>query len=330
MLRTRLTELLGLRYPIVSAPMNLKAGGLLAATVSEAGGLGLVGAGQVSVDWLRAEVQLAREYTSSPFGVGFITHFIPENSETFAAALEERLAVYTFSFADPAPYLAQVRAVNATTICQVQTLAQAERAAELGAHVLAVQGNEAGGHTGQRALLPFLAQVLQRLPETIVIAAGGIGDGRSLAAVLAAGADGAWVGTPFVASLEAAGVPDAYKRRIVESDGADSVYTEAYDVLNAVRRGQARRWPAGIAGRALRTPFVDEWHGREDELRAQFGRSPSAFDDAAGQPTAPTVPFWAGPSAAAVTAVRSAADIVRGICNEAEQLLATRPRQILG
>jgi nitronate monooxygenase len=218
MLKTRLTKMLGLRYPIISAPMARMSGGRLAAAVSAAGGLGTIGGISVAVptgpDYLREQIRLIRAQTDRPFGVGFITHFLCLAPENFDAVLEERVPVVLFSFADPRPWIGRARDAGATTVCQVQTLDAARDAVSAGAHVLVAQGNEAGGHTGALHLLPFLVRIVEEFPDVPVVAAGGIASGRSLAAVLAAGAEGAWLGTAFVATHENE-LPDAYKAQIV-------------------------------------------------------------------------------------------------------------------
>ncbi len=325
MLRTRLTEMFGLKYPVMSAPMALHSGGRLAAAVSQAGGLGSFGginpfAGH---DWVREQVRYVRTQTDAPFAVGFITHFLPMFGQGLEIALEEKVPVIAFSFADPAPWLDRPKEAGAATVCQVQTMEAARQALAAGADVLVAQGNEAGGHTGTLNLLPFLARVLDEFPDTPVLAAGGIASGRSLAAVLAAGADGAWLGTAFLATPEAVEVPDAYKERIVHSDGEDTVYTRVFDVIENLP------WPEGIAARAYRNRFARDWHGREEELDRR--REDVAATYARGQQDhdPETAVVYMGQSAAFVDAVRPAAEVLHTICADAERILRDRPRDLL-
>jgi nitronate monooxygenase len=190
--------------------------------------------------------------------------------------------------------------------------------------VLVAQGNEAGGHTGRLGTLPFLAQVLDIAGSTPVIASGGIASARALAAVLAAGGEGAWLGTPLLATHEAIEVSDTYKECIVESDGQDTVYTEVYDIMYNMR------FPEGIAGRTRANRITREWHGRETEvrqrreelaalnpLRPPFERDPDVH------------PIWMGQSAGAAHGVRTVADVLQEICDGAEQLLRQRSRAVV-
>src|SRR6202790_871660 len=217
MFRTRFMEMFGLTHPVMSAPMALHSGGELAAAVSGAGGWGSFGGTHPAKgpDWIRAEIATIRASTDRPFAVGFITPFLAFTEPLFDAALAERPAAVAFSFADPGPWIDRCKAAGARVICQVQNYEDADLAVAGGTDVLVAQGTEAGGHTGTMSLLPFLAGVAARYPDVPVLAAGGIADGRTLAAALIAGADGAWLGTAFLATPEAVEVPDINKRLIV-------------------------------------------------------------------------------------------------------------------
>jgi nitronate monooxygenase len=325
MITTRFTEMFGLTYPVMSAPMALHSGGTLAAAVSAGGGLGSFGGvhPMKGPDWIASEVATIRAATDKPFAVGFITPFLSFTGPLFEAVLAQRPAAVAFSFSDPAQYAADVRAAGARLVCQVQTLADAEQAVAAGADVLVAQGTEAGGHTGTMGLLPFLAAVVARYPDIPVLAAGGIGDGRTLAAVLTAGADGAWLGTAFLATPEAVEVHDVHKRLIVESDGSDTVFTRAYDIASGLP------WPAPIGERVRRNRYTDEWAEREAELRASppapAGRA-NPFED---PPDPDTDAVLYGQGAGAVTAIRPAGEVLRGICDEAEAVLRARPSSLL-
>lgn len=155
------------------------------------------------------------------------------------------------------------------TICQVQTIDDARIAVDAGADVLAVQGNEAGGHTGRQNLLPFLVEVLEQMPNTPVIAAGGITNGRSLAAVLAAGADGAWMGSAFVATLESTEIPDPIKQAVLETGYGDTIYSKVFDIINQAALDDVPG-PDHIAIRAKRNAFTNRWHGSEHDLLDQL------------------------------------------------------------
>jgi nitronate monooxygenase len=332
MLQTRLTALLGIRYPIISAPMARMSGGHLAAAVSTAGGLGTFGgvttATPTGPDYIREQIRYIRSQTDQPFGVGFITQFLPLAPQNFETVLEEKVPVVLFSFADPRPWVRRAKEHGALTVCQVQTLQAARIAVAAGADILAAQGNEAGGHTGAMHLLPFLVQLIEAFPAIPVIAAGGIANGRSLAAVLAAGAEGAWVGTAFVATQENMEVPEIHKTRIVQLGGEDTVYTEVMDIIHT-RLRNTPSWPAGIAARAHNNPFIQSWHGRENELRAHLNEILPTYAEALQRGDRDIVPLLFGQSADFVHAVRPAADVLRELCETAEHHLRTRVDNIV-
>jgi nitronate monooxygenase len=329
MLRTRFTEMFGLDYPVMSAPMAMHSGGTLAAAVSAAGGLGSFGGVHPSEGptWIRGEMARIRAATDRPFAVGFITPFLSFTAPLFEAALGERPAAIAFSFADPQPWLGQTKDVGIRVMCQVQNYADAELAVAAGADVLVAQGTEAGGHTGTMSLLPFLAGVVARYPDVPVLAAGGIADGRTLAAALTAGADGAWLGTAFLATPEAVEVHDVHKQLIVDSDGADTVFTRAYDIMSGLP------WPSTIGERVRRNKFTDEWADREGELRARRDELAGAAGDRgnpfATPPDPDTSAVLYGQSAAFVHAVRPAAEVLRTVCDDAEAILRSRPPSLL-
>jgi nitronate monooxygenase len=322
MLRTRFTEMFGLQHPVMSAPMTLRTGGALAAAVSAAGGLGSFGGGhpERGPEWLETEVATIRAATDRPFAIGFITPLLPVTMPLFEATLAERPAAIALSFADPAPYVPAIKAAGAAVMCQVQSFRDADLAVAAGADVLVVQGTEAGGHTGTRSLLPFLAATVARYPDIPVLAAGGIGNGRTLAAALLAGAEGAWLGTAFVATPEA-DVHDVHKKMIVDSDGGDTVWTRVYDIVSPWQ------WPDTVGDRVRRNAYTAEWAGREAELherREEFAPSPGTDPfEAPLDPERRAVRY--GQSAAFIEAVRPAAEVVETVCAEAEAVLRTRP-----
>jgi len=320
MLKTRFTELFGLDYPIMSAPMAMHSGATLAAAVSSAGGLGTFGAiNPGGEEWVREQIAGVRSQTDRPFGVGFITQYIPLLPQNFDAAIDERPPAVIFSFTDPEPYLTKAKDAGAITICQVQTMQLARIAVDGGADVLVAQGNEAGGHTGTMNLLPLLCAVIDAYPNVPVLAAGGIASGRALAAVLAAGADGAVLGTAFLATNEAVEVSDAHKERIVASDGQDTVFQSVYDIASG------GPWPDGIGGRVYRNDFVNEWLGREDELRAKREEIAPSLQAAHERDDASRMPVYMGQGAGAIDAVHPAADVLRMICDDAERILHSEP-----
>ncbi len=320
-MRTRLCDLLGIEHPILNAPMGMVAGARLAAAVSAGGGLGLIGGAFREPDGLRAEIRAAGELTDRRVGVGFITH-LAETGELAAAALAAGVGVIAHSFADPTPFVAPAHDTGALVLCQVRTVAEAEHAAAAGVDVVVAQGTEAGGHTGRVSTLPLVPAVVDAVAPLPVVAAGGIGDARGIAAALVLGADGVWLGTRFEATPEAA-VNQAFRERIVAAGTDDTVLTETFDL--AIRAP----WPEGIAMRALRNRFTDEWHGREDEVRAW---PEDRADDYRTRDYLFSADYGvtpAGESVGVVGGVEPAADLVRRLAAETAALLRDRPRSLL-
>jgi nitronate monooxygenase len=325
MIRTRISDMFGLQYPIMSAPMALHSGGTLAAAVSKAGGLGTFGGIQpfAGVEWVRKQIAYVRGQTDRPFGVGYITAFIPMFPDQFEAAIDAKVPVICLSFGSPQPWLEKAKASGSKVICQVQMIDHARQAVSGGADVIVVQGNEAGGHTGEITLLPLLARVIEEFPDVPVMAAGGIGNGRTLAAVLTAGADGAWLGTAFLATPECVEIPDRYKELVIESDGEDTVFTRIFDIMSGLP------WPQEIGVRVRRNAIVDEWEGRERELRSRKGEFSERYMTARRNFDIDNIDVALGQSAGFVRGIRPAAEIVHTICDEAERILAERPRTLL-
>ena len=247
MIVTALTEMFGLKHPIVLGPMGSVSGGHLAATVSNAGGLELVGGGYGDSTWLRTELSSVKQETSRPWGVGLITWSI--NRSVLDLALGYRPDAFMLSFGDPRPYAQAIKSAGCKLICQMQGLEEARLAQEAGADIIVAQGTEAGGHGGGRATLSLVPAVVDAVAPTPVVAAGAIADGSGLAAALMLGAHGALIGTRFCASTEALG-RDQAKQRIVAARGHETVRTRLFDIV----RGYA--WPPSYTGHALRNRFT--------------------------------------------------------------------------
>ena len=260
MLKTRLTEKLRLRYPIISAPMAFAAGGRLASAVSNAGGLGLIGGGYGDAGWLTEEFRAAG---NTAVGVGFITWSLARNPSLLDLALAHDPKAILLSFGDPTPFAARIKAQGVTLICQVQTRRDAERALEAEADIIVAQGSEAGGHGDKRAtltLVPEIADLIaSRRPKTLLVAAGGIGDGRGLAAALILGADGVLVGSRLWASAEA-NVSEPMHAAALAATGDDTIRSQTMDIARKLP------WPKRYTARVLKNAFIERWHGREDEL----------------------------------------------------------------
>ena len=312
-LRTAFTELFSLQHPIALAPMGGASGGALAAAVSNAGALGLVGGGgRQEPGWLERELEIAATGTGGPWGVGFQSW--ATDVATMQRALAYRPHAVMLSFGDSRPLAGPVRAAGAALIVQVTDLEEARQAISIGADVIVAQGTEAGGHGGRRSTLPFVPVVADLAAPTPVLAAGGIADGRGVAAALVLGAAGALLGTRFLAALEALVTPQAVKA-IIEGGGEDTERSRVSDIA----RGSS--WPSRYAARTLRNPFFDRWRGREDELAAD----PAArreYADAVARGDLPPEPVWASEGIDLITGLAPAADLVAGLAAEAEQALA--------
>lgn len=315
-MRTRLTERFGIEHPVVSAPMALISGGRLAAAVTSAGGLGLIGGGYGDSAWLEREFGLAG---GARVGCGFITWSLARSPDLLDETLERQPATVMLSFGELHPFAQRVSAAGVPLMAQVQTLEQARRALDAGAEIVVAQGGEAGGH-GMTArstftLVPEVVDlVAERAPETLVLAAGGVADGRGLAAALMLGADGAVVGTRFWASPEALVSPGAHARAIGTS--GDSTYrTRVYDYVRRLD------WPSEYTERALSNPFVDEWHGNEAELLASLSDAVDTFEAGVAAEDFAVAAILIGESIGLVDAVRPAADILADIVSRAETVL---------
>lgn len=306
MIDTWLTRELGIAVPIVGAPMGGRAGGLLAGEVTRAGGLGLLGAARYATpEWIAAESALARELGGGKLGIGLMTWSLYDDDALLDAAVGEQPDVISLSFGDPAPFVPRAKACGALVGSQINTIEDLRAVEAAGVDFVVAQGTEAGGHTGRIGTLPLLQQILEAT-DLPVIAAGGIATGRGLAAVIAAGAEGGWIGTALLASPETTG-PDFARQRLVEADSADTVYTSIFD------QARDQPWPARWGGRALVNAYTQRWHGRG----ADNATLAAAYDPA--DSTVGVV--YAGEAAGLVTAMRPAADVVRDIAADAERLL---------
>ena len=430
-LSTPFTTLLGIHHPIALAPMGGSAGGALAAAVSRAGGLGLLGAGYGDLEWLDRELPLVADQNCGAWGAGFLTwalghrenerSFLPagnlenersflaernsenersnaaarslenerfnasarslenersnataeplenerssatagslenerfnaaaeplENERSSAAAgslekerssaaaeggkngrsfpgatavqrvLDAGARAVMFSFGDPGPFVEQVRAAGAILIIQVTDLNEARRAVELGADVIVAQGTEAGGHGALRgrSIFSFLPAVVDLARPTPVLAAGGIADGRGLAAVLALGAAGALIGTRFQATTESLAGAETV-RAIVDGRSEE---TERNRILDIARGSD---WPSRYSARTLAHPYLDRWRGREAELAAD-PHARQAYQDDVARGMIPALPVWAGEGVDLITDVPAAGDLVDRLVSEARQAL---------
>ncbi len=314
-LKTRLTERLGIEHPIISAPMAMAGGGKLAAAVSGAGGLGLIGGGYGDTDWIDGQY---REAGNARIGCGFITWSLAKNPAALDAVLDRGPAAIMLSFDDPAPFADKIKEAGATLICQVQSLARAREAIASGADIIVAQGGEAGGHAASRATLPLVPEVVDlcasAAPDTLVLAAGGIADGRGLAAALMLGADGVLMGSRFWATPEAL-VASGLQAAAVAATGDATLQTSTVDII------RRKDWPEEFRIRVLHNRFIDRWQGNESALRDAVDEEEAAYQAALASGDADKVGVIVGESVGLIREIRPAADLVGDIVAEAERRL---------
>lgn len=315
---TALTRLLGISHPILLAPMDLVSDARLAAAVSAAGGLGILGAGYGNEEWLARELELLAR-SENRFGVGFITWSMAKQPQLLDLALERKPAAVMLAFGDPVPFVDGIKRSGAHLICQIQSVAMARDALSAGADVLIAQGTEAGGHGLTRGTLSLVPEVVDavagRLP---VVAAGGIADGRGLAAALMLGASGILMGTRFYATAEAAAA-NAAKERIRAAGGDDTVRSIVFDI------SRSNVWPAPFTGRCLRNAHLERWIGREGELRERQQEEAARYAQAREADNFDVAAVIAGESAGLVHDICPAHTLVQRMVHEAAELLARGP-----
>jgi nitronate monooxygenase len=317
-MHTRLTQALGIDHPILSAPMGRVAGGKLAAAVSAAGGLGLIGGGYGDAAWLEQEFAAAGE---ARVGCGFITWSLAQKPQLLELVLAHKPAAVMLSFGNLTPFAKRIKDAGAKLICQVQTMATARDAVAAGADVIVAQGAEAGGHAVTRATMTLVPEIADYLagaaPDTVLVAAGGIADGRGLAAALMLGADGVLIGTRFLASAEAI-IPTSLQAAAVAADGDATLRTTVVDL--------ARRyvWSKEYTARVIKSRFIMDWHGREAALvePATLEREEARFWKAWSAGDVENSCVLAGEAVGLIHDVVPAGDIVRRMVQEAEGLLA--------
>jgi nitronate monooxygenase len=315
---TALTRQLAINAPILLAPMGGVSGGALAAAVTQAGGLGIIGGGYGNREWLSRELDAAG---NAEIGVGFITWSLAKDPDLLSIALDRRPRVMFLSFGDLAPFAGPIARAGIPLIAQVQTVADARAAVDLGAQIVVAQGTEAGGHGATRATLPLVPAVVDAIGPVPVVAAGGIADGRGLAAALMLGAAGALCGTAFYASTESLAHPAA-KRTAVAASGDHTVRGTVVDVV----RGYA--WPERWNIRTLENAFSRRWSGDVDGLKRDLERQSKAYAAAQEAGDMDTAAVIIGEAVDLVRASESARDIVQRMTVEAEARLRAGERLI--
>jgi NAD(P)H-dependent flavin oxidoreductase YrpB (nitropropane dioxygenase family) len=319
-----LCDKLGIKIPILLAPMGGAVGPELTAAVSNAGGLGLIPLWWMEPDIVRSQIRATRSLTKEPFGVNLNLNWPQE--DRLAICLEEGVRIISFFWGHSPALVERARAAQATVLQTVSSAEEARQAIAEGADIVVAQGWEAGGHVrGTVATLPLVPAVVDAVAPKPVVAAGGIADGRGLAAVMALGASAAWIGTRFLLSDECPIHPH-YRERLIAASEADTLYTSAYDV----------GWP-DAPHRLLRNGTLTTWEnagspppGKRPGEGDIIARSPSAGDivryqiytpgaDAEGE--IDETSMWAGQGVALLKRTEPAGDIVREIWRDADNVL---------
>ncbi len=323
MIHTPVCDLLRITHPIVLGGMASGTSVPLVAAVSNAGGLGILGVTGQSATEVRDQIAAIRAATDKPFGVNFLLFLTEEAS--FSAALEARPPVVSFAWARPEQdlrhYFQRVHDAGLLVMHMAGEVPEAARAAEAGADVIVAQGSEGGGHVGWMASMALVPMVVNAVAPRPVLAAGGIADGRGLAAALALGAEGVLLGTRFLATDESP-LHANLKQAIVHSTGHDTVLTEIPDIAT----GQV--WPGAMA-RALRNRFIEQWAGREWALRQQ----PQAVRDTARTARlagdVDNASVLIGQDAGLIDAILPASEVVHRMVAQAEELIVGHLRQVI-
>jgi len=314
---TPLTSFLGITHPILSAPMATIAGSRLVRAVGEAGGFGILGGGYGDKTWLEQETAKLQK-CKAPFGIGFITWSMARQPELLDIALKAKPRAIMLSFGDPKPHAARIKAAGSLLICQVQSEDMASEALDAGADILIAQGTEAGGHGASRTLIDIVPSLIDfaagRVP---VVAAGGLADGRGLAAMMTLGAAGVMLGTRFYASMECYG-PEEAKKRICAASSGNSVRSIIFDM------SRNNVWPAPFTGRCLINDHARRWMGREVELMQNVAAVVAEYAAAKAAGNFDIAAVIAGESVGLIHDIPPAAEIVDRIVTEADQILSGR------
>jgi nitronate monooxygenase len=304
--------------------MNVMAGGKLAAAVSDAGGLGLIGGGYGDDDWLEAQFRAAGK---ARVGCGFITWSMARDPKLLDQVLAKRPAALMLSFGELEPHASRIKAYGVPLICQVQGMKYLREAVAAGADIVVAEGGEAGGHSGYRGLFTLVPEaadyLASRSPDTVLVAAGGVGDGRGLAAALMLGAHGVLVGTRFVASEESE-APEGFRRAIIRADGDSTVKSRSVDVV------RKRYWPnPEFVIRVLNNSFVARWHGHEDELERSIDVEHERFRNRFQAGDADNSGVLMGEVSGIIHDSPPAGQIVDGMVAQACQLLGPNSRHVI-
>ncbi len=320
MLRTRLCDLFGIEFPIIQGATGPFTSAELVAAVSNAGGLGSLGTGLRPIEDVRQHLTHIRRLTNKPFAVNYTLAQL--NEEMFSLILEAKPPIISFALGDPGELVKRAHAVGSLVMHQVTTVRQAREAAKQGVDAIIAQGSEAGGFGGTVAALALIPQVVDAVRPIPIVAAGGIADGRGLAAALILGAQGINIGTRFLASVEAP-INETWKRTIIASESEDSVKVEVWNDIFPPRPEAYDTVP-----RALLTPFIKEWQQHRDDAKREAGRLRSEIIAAIQQGKMEQFIPWTGQTTGLVREILPAAEIVKKIVAEAENVLRQAPKLV--
>jgi nitronate monooxygenase len=319
---TPLTECLGIVKPILLAPMATISGARLVMAVGDAGGFGILGGGYGEKAWLERETTTLKQAARSPFGIGFITWSLARQPELLDIALDAKPRAIMLSFGDPKPFVPRIKSAGALLICQVQDEEMARQALDAGADILIAQGSEAGGHGASRTTVDIVPAVVDLAAGRVpVVAAGGIADGRGLAAMMMLGASGVSLGTRFYASIEADAADEA-KRRICEATGGSTFRSVIFDLSRKIF------WPAPFNIRCLVNDHARRWIGHEVELLQNMDAVAAEYAAARDAGNFDVAAVIAGEAVGLIHDIPPAAEIVERIVTEAEQILDGRRNSV--
>jgi nitronate monooxygenase len=316
MIQTRLTESFNLDHPIIQAPMAFAAGGALASSVTNSGGLGLIGGGYGDKNWILEQFDIA---SPARVGCGLITWSLKEKPDLISAIIEKNPQAIFLSFGDPGPFANEIRDANIPLICQIQTMADARNALDFGVDIIVAQGSEAGGHGEKRAtftLVPEVADLLSaHYPQALLCAAGGIADGRGLAAALMLGADGVVIGSRFWATHEALVHPNMHNQALA-ANGDMTIRSSVMDIA------QHFNWPGRYTARVLENSFTDRWHLNIEELIKVADTEAQSWSDAWINGDTDIANTFVGEATGLVDSIVSVEECMLSIVNDAKHLLA--------
>lgn len=323
MIHTRICDLLGIRHPVVLGGMGTGTSATLVAAVSNAGGFGTMGTSGLSGERIAAAAQAIRAETDKPFGINHLLFRI--NEDAYAATLAARPDVVAFAWArkdqDLRAYFDRAHDAGSKVMYMASEVPEALRAVEAGADVIVAQGTEGGGHVGWMATMVIVPMVVSAVSPVPVLAAGGIADGRGLAAALALGADGALIGTRLLAAVESP-IHENFKQAIVDSDGHDTVLTEIHDLIGG------HVWPGAMA-RAKRNAYIERWAGREWALRANQREAARQAEEARRAGDVDNAALVFGQDAGLIDSIEPAADIIAGMVGEADAIIRRSLNELL-